>query len=234
MTFKVCLLGAGVLGCRPSAVEEPPIAPVATCCGGAGTCIVGGVAPAELEAQFDGASCSGALLCAPNDWLFDPYAAPVACRAPGDLEGRCLSTCLTSVAEQADRLDQRGCDRDQRCVPCFDPVTGEDTHACGMDGDAPAEEAHTYQRCCGAAGHEQGMCVPLALLSPDEIDVLSVDSCHEPGMRCAPDTLFAGAGEPRATKPDAGLARCFGAADARGGESCASCARLLRPSPACE
>jgi hypothetical protein len=85
------------------------------------------------------------------------------------------------------------------------------------------------------------MCVPLALLSDAEIDLLPVESCRERGTRCAPNTLFAGAREllgsdassARETSPDARLARCF-AADTQAGESCASCARQLRAAPACE
>jgi hypothetical protein len=114
----------------------------------------------------------------------------MSCRAPGNIEGRCLSLCLPEVAEQADRLDQRGCDRNERCVPCYDPLTGADTEACRVGTDEPAEEPRAYQHCCGGSGVELGMCMPLELLSAEQIDELPVESCLQPGTRCVPSQLL--------------------------------------------
>jgi hypothetical protein len=250
--WMVCLLSAGLVGCEPYDPPEEDMTP-ASCCGGAGTCVPSDFMPDELASQLDGEACgSEALVCAPNSLLFEPDAMPVSCRAPGDLEGRCLSTCLPSVAAQADRLDQRGCDRDERCVPCFDPLTGADTEACRVSGDAPAEKARTYQSCCGAPGEALGTCVPLELLSSTQIDALPVESCREPGTRCVPSSLLDGSQGPEAcdardllgaSSQGACMAQCFLPLTARflstqascaGGERCIACTALDGSVPACE
>lgn len=251
--WTASFLAAGIVACEPYDPPQQDTTPPSSCCGGAGTCIPSGFIPQGLEARFDSEECgSEALVCAPNSVLFEPDPTPVSCRAPGDLEGRCLSTCLPSVAAQAEQLDQRGCDRDERCVPCFDPLTGADTDACRVEGDAPSEKIRTYQRCCGAPGEELGTCVPLELLSSAQIDALPVDSCRQPGTRCVPSALLDGSRGPAGcdarsllgeSSHGACMAECFlpltvrllgSQASCEGGERCLACSMLDGSLPACE
>ena len=249
----VCVLAMALAACEPYDPPEQDMTPPTGCCGGNGSCVPRAFMPESLASQLDGEECgSEVLVCAPNSALLAPDALPGACRAPGDLEGRCLSTCLPAVAAQAERLDQRGCDRDQRCVPCYDPLTGADTEACRVSGDAPSEKARTYQRCCGADGDELGTCVPIELLSNGQIDALPVDSCRQPGTRCVPSALLDGSDGPARCaarnllgerSQGACMPACFLPLAARllsapngcdGGERCIACADLDASIPACE
>ncbi len=250
--WTVCLLSVGLVACEPYDPPEQDMTPPASCCGGVGTCVPSEYVPTTLASQLDGEECGEALVCAPNTALFIPDALPGSCRAPGDLEGRCLSICLPAVAAQADRLDQRGCDRDERCVPCYDPLTGADTNACRVSGDEPREKARTYQRCCGAQDAELGTCVPLQLLTSAQIDSLPVESCRQPGTRCVPSGLLDGSDGPEGCtvrgllgerSQGACMAECFLPLAARllsaangceGGERCIACANLDASIPACE
>ena len=179
------LVTLSLWACLPeSADNDVPVPNALACCGGAGICRVPTDVPSALESQLDRDACAEAQLCVPKGLAFALLNPPAACRAPGDREGRCLSLCLPALADQADMLDQRGCNSDERCMPCFDPITGADTEACQIGDDAPGEQARVYQRCCGAIGEERGTCVPSELLSAKQLDTLPVDSCREPGTRC--------------------------------------------------
>src|SRR5262249_25821942 len=57
---------------------------------------------------------------------------PTPCRSVANVEGRCLSTCLPPVAAQP-LLPTAGCQAGERCVPCFDPLSGADTGACEIN-----------------------------------------------------------------------------------------------------
>lgn len=165
------------------------------CCDGRGRCVEREVlaqstAPDDL-AWLDTEGCKEPeALCVPERWLDEPDAAPRSCRAAGDLEGRCLSDCLPNVAAQADRLQQRSCDGGELCVPCYDPLNGEDTQVCRVGDDAPAEAPRTYEGCCLNDGSALGTCVPIDLLSPEQIDSLPVDSCSQTDTKCVPNDLL--------------------------------------------
>jgi hypothetical protein len=137
-------------------------------------------------------SCSGPnTYCVPDAWLATPRPVPPACRAPGDLEGRCLSTCLAQVAERADTLRQASCAAGELCVPCYDPRSGADSRACRSGSDQPAEPARKFADCCGSAAVALGTCVPVELLTSEQQSSLPVDSCTAYASRCAPTQLLA-------------------------------------------
>jgi hypothetical protein len=160
-----------------------------SCCEGAGVCVPAALAPAGMSQRLGADSCDEGALCAPRAFLEDPGATPARCQAAGELEGRCLPSCLPAVAERGEQLTRRDCDRDQRCVPCFDPSTGEDTGACRTGDDQPSDPPRTFERCCGSMGAELGTCLPLELLNAEQADALPVDSCSGPETRCAPSEL---------------------------------------------
>jgi hypothetical protein len=101
--------------------EEPPCT-FGSCCDGRGRCV-----PREVLLLSAAASdltglgndvCAGAdNLCVPQPWLATPRPTAAPCRAPGDLEGRCMSTCLPRVAGQAGSLQRASCADGELCAP---------------------------------------------------------------------------------------------------------------------
>jgi hypothetical protein len=171
-------------------------------------------------------SCSGSnTYCVPEAWLATPRPVPSACRAPGDLEGRCLSTCLAQVADRADTLKQASCAAGELCAPCYDPRSGEDSGACRSGSDQPTEPARKFAACCGSAAAASGTCVPVELLTSEQQSSLPVDSCTAYASRCAPAQLLAAGPAARLPSCSASvllagsqagvcLADCFSAASA--------------------
>jgi hypothetical protein len=160
-----------------------------TCCGGQGICFYEGIVSAQVAQRLATAECQEPLLCVPLAWALDPTTGPAGCRAAGDLEGRCLPSCLPELADQADQLQQRTCEPGNVCVPCHDPWTGEDTQACRLDADpGPSEPPRVFEHCCDQAGR----CVPEEALPPSlstaDLERLGPDECGpEPGALCVPE-----------------------------------------------
>ena len=153
------------------------------CCDMKGFCVSADQA-GEQASSLVADSCTGELLCAPRD-LTDPSFVPIGCDSIDSGEGRCLSPCLPSVGDQIDRLPTTGCATDLACAPCYDPITGDDTGACNINGDTPAEEPYTFPTCCdNGAGTDVGVCVTEALAGT-QWDAILQDTCAS-GRRCAP------------------------------------------------
>lgn len=89
----------------------------------------------ELVPEGDRARLSkcadGKSYCVPDPILKrgGKYTPP-KCKSVGNQEGRCTSICVPEIASQMDYLPQSTCAADERCAPCFDPRTDEDTGAC--------------------------------------------------------------------------------------------------------
>jgi hypothetical protein len=174
------LTAACVQGCDPGPVE--PAKPFPECCDGRGVC-VGADLAGDQASSLDAGSCSGdGELCAPRE-LTDPTFKPTTCRSVNDAEGRCLSTCVPVVSQQIDQLPIATCADDERCAPCYDPRTGDDTGACKVNGDAPTEDPKTFTQCCSM----RGFCVTEAQAG-DQASGLVSDSCTG-GLLCAPEEL---------------------------------------------
>lgn len=170
-----CALGAA-LGCK---AYDPPQAATGlydACCGGQGTCVPEGLLDDALAEQLGRDSCERALVCAPTELALDPDAVPKTCHAQGELEGRCVPSCLPAVAAQAERLVRADCEREQLCLPCFDPLSGQDTGACHLGGDpGPRQAPRVFDTCCSGLGR----CVPSASLVPADRARVATDSCDE-------------------------------------------------------
>jgi hypothetical protein len=142
---KAALFLVWVSGCQPHeySLDQGAQASCATetCCGGLGLCAPEGfVSPADAE-RLGHADChADTLWCVPVVWMEDPSRGPSPCRAPGDLEGRCLPGCLPELQPRAAQLSQQSCEAGNLCVPCFDPYTGHDTHACSFELDSGPSE----------------------------------------------------------------------------------------------
>ncbi len=177
--------GACGLGCDPGPTEPPTM--FAACCGELGACVPSSAIPADQRSLLGPDTCTGDALCAPSE-LVDAAFVPPACRSLAGAEGRCLPACLPAVAAQADTLPVDTCAATHRCVPCFDPTTGDATGSCELNGDAPTEPPVVFERCCGGIG----ACVPTDLVPAEQRDQLGNDTCMDSAMLCAPDSLVAG------------------------------------------
>ena len=181
------------------------------CCNGIGSCVPPSLVPPAQQSLLGQDTCSGSTdLCAPDDLADSSFVPPTCTVWPSgdgnppdeDFEGRCLPACLPDIAAQASRLEQGSCAANHLCAPCWDPITGADTGACGLNGDAPATPAsqNTFDRCCMVTGGElKGVCAPDALIPPANLGQVPVDTCTA-GHHCVP--------EPQAIDPNAQFPSC--------------------------
>ncbi len=90
---------------------------------------------------------------------------PKKCKSIGGREGRCTSVCVPAVSKDMAMLPVDVCEQDERCAPCFDPRTGQDTKACnvGLCDQGPTEGNRPFQN-CGVGGADTDWCVPASLV----------------------------------------------------------------------
>jgi hypothetical protein len=191
----------------PRPLLEPGLLPVCPGCAGAARCVprqlIAERAPDMVERL---AACNDQAVCLPDPVITSMgFYAPETCRSLNEAEGRCLSECLPAVASQRDILPQAGCGEFERCVPCFDPLSGEPSGACEMPCDpGPREpEPRLFPRCC----EEAGLCVPSALVPAEMRGLLGRDGCESEDALCAPEAL---------TEADARPVTCSSLAGAEG------------------
>lgn len=182
--------------------QDPPTV-FAGCCddGGGnplGTCVPTDLVPSEQVSLLDANTCTGQdVLCAPTPIAAGTYS-PRTCDSVGGVEGRCLPACLPDVAAQANRLAQGVCETGELCAPCFDPLTGDNTGACDLEGDMPMNPASTFDKCCDdGAGAPLGTCVPTNLVPSEQVALLSADSCTGQDILCAPTPIADGTYAPQ-------------------------------------
>jgi hypothetical protein len=141
----------------------------------------------DQAANLQKDTCATGTMCAPTE-LTDPTFKPKSCDSLDGAEGRCVSTCVGGpVAKQKDRLPTAGCAANEVCAPCYDPVTGDDTGACKINGDTPAKPKYTFAKCCApttGSGTPAGVCVAPALAG-SQAEILQQDKCAS-GKLCAP------------------------------------------------
>ena len=153
-------------------------------CGSNMLCVDASLVPADEGKMLK--SCSKGK-CAPKKSVErGGNYVPKTCRSTGDAEGRCMNVSIPEIAAQASLLPAGdGCDADERCAPCFDPRTGDDTGAChSAPCDAPKEPKKTFASCCGS----RGKCVPASAVG-DGASFLEADSCTGDTPLCAPNEL---------------------------------------------
>jgi hypothetical protein len=165
--------------CELGADSGPAHAPVVldACCNSQARCVPKSLIPEEYSSQLATDSCDATHeACVPLSMAQVERFVPQACVVAAlGAEGRCLSECLPAVAEQADLLEQDGCAEAHRCVPCFDPLSGEPTGACTFEGDSgPAQPPLTLPACCAGLGR----CTPRAYLTPDEAATFGSEGCE--------------------------------------------------------
>jgi len=183
--------------------------PTAICAGGS-HCIPAGLVDAEQAEML--ADCDATNKCVPDNFIESlGNTIPESCASLLGSEGRCLSRCIPQVAERADSLPQDICGEHEVCVPCYDPIDGEDTSACTLMCDpGPAEPPpEPLPSCCDDGG---GTCVPLAAIPDDQEEQLDEDSCSEdqggdgePVLLCVPNQLLDPTWQPVQCETSGGL-----------------------------
>jgi hypothetical protein len=127
--------------------------------------------------------CPDQSFCTPDDFIAtDGKFLLKKCVSLEAAEGRCLSTCIPSVASQIDTLPKDTCADSERCAPCWNPIDGADTKACsqGCDTGPPATKV-VFAKC----GADKGICVPKALVPADFTGSVPQDTCKTDYV-CAP------------------------------------------------
>lgn len=115
---------------------------------------------AELKKRLDG--CDGDGLCVPEEYIREyTQHKPTRCTSFAGIEGRCFSTVFKDIQAQREVLQKDVCQELERCVPCFNPATGEPTGACTtVSCDAAVTTtAPTLKDCCNLGGKTQGKCL---------------------------------------------------------------------------
>lgn len=169
-------------GCPP--VIEPSTLPE---CAADAHCLDAALVPGEFASQL--APCTDATkLCVPDKLIATGGKfAPAVCTSVAGAEGRCLSMALPAVADQADLLPQATCDATERCSPCYSPLDGSDTGACGLTCDTgPTQPPVQFASCC----EDRARCVPTASIPPEDQEQLGEDDCAA-GNLCVPNEILA-------------------------------------------
>jgi hypothetical protein len=226
----------------------PPVLDPATLasCGADAHCVDPALVTDPNQKAQLGTCTGGTKLCVPDVFIrTGGKFTPATCSSVGGAEGRCLSRVLPAVKAQDALLPQDTCTANERCAPCYDPITGMSTGACNLSCDAgPKRAPVTFAQCCDARAH----CVPSSSIPDDQEDNLDQDSCADTNL-CVPDQILLGQTIPTCTASSlllgsysgVCLSDCFsfgiqGLALARGscqsGFKCAPCVQNGQPTGA--
>jgi hypothetical protein len=168
---------------------EPPVT-FPKCCGTIGACVPTSLIPDAQEPMLGKDTCTASsVLCVPAE-LSDTTFIPKTCNSLGNAEGRCLPSCIPSVAARASSLPRDTCPQTHLCAPCYDPTTGDDTEACRVNGDTPKNPPYTFPKCCDFQGTKRGTCVP-KVAAPPAAQNLPQDTCADTTWACIDDRKVA-------------------------------------------
>jgi hypothetical protein len=138
------------------------------------------------------AHCSdGQSYCTPGDYIATGGKFLFKkCTSLLGLEGRCVSTCIPQIYNQANYLPKADCADSELCAPCWDPRLpsagdADVTDACKQSCDTgpdPSGPRTKFDSCGGG----DGMCVPSSLVPTEFQYVVPKDTCTQDGYVCAP------------------------------------------------
>lgn len=116
----------------------------------------------ELKKRLN--KCEGETgLCVPEEYIREyTQHLPTSCTSFAGIEGRCFSTVFKDIDAHKELLQRDRCAAEERCIPCFNPATGEPTGACTtVSCDQPKTTTKpSLKDCCRKGGKTQGKCVP--------------------------------------------------------------------------
>jgi hypothetical protein len=153
-------------------------------CAPGARCVPAAAVPEKQRGMLK--SCESAGLCVPEPMIATRgnYTAPT-CNSVAGAEGRCLSTAIPLVADQASFLPQDSCAAAERCVPCTNPLTGEATPACTIGCDSgPKKPPTVAASCCGGLAK----CLPSSAIPPSQRDSMNSDGCASAEL-CVPKDI---------------------------------------------
>src|SRR5262249_4482096 len=123
----------------PPVVDPAHLPSCSPACGGA-HCVPADLVPPTLQALL--AACSAGVRAPDPIIAAGGETVPKSCKSVAGAEGRCMSTCIPQIAEQAALLPKDVCGANEACAPCFDPTSSEPTAptgACSIGCDHPAQ-----------------------------------------------------------------------------------------------
>ena len=146
----------------------PPLVDVSTlpACGDGAHCVAASLVPAAMASQLAPCAAPATGLCAPDVFIQSAgNYIPKSCASLDGAEGRCLNVVIPQVKAQAAQLTQDICQTYEKCVPCYSPIDGKDTGACGLSCDpGPQKPKVLFQACCTLNNAPQGKCVPKTVI----------------------------------------------------------------------
>lgn len=187
-----------------------------SCCDeDAAHCISSEGIPDELDPLLGRCGADEMGVCLPDSFLTANagYEIP-PCASLGDLPGVCLSVCLAGVAENRDILPQDVCNANERCIPCINPIDGQDLGICGPiecsllnEADTPMSAGEEYvggstgeemagmpgsgplgaQPCCDM----RGSCLSPNIVPEEALEVLGeCDTSGGEQLMCVPNVMI--------------------------------------------
>lgn len=169
---------------NPPQLIDPALFPV--CCPGS-HCVPAALVPADQKALLDTCGDKGEGYCVPAAIIATGGKfTPTPCTSVGGSEGRCMSTCIPQVAEQANDLPTDICAAGEKCTPCCEPFTGQSTGACTQECDpGPADPICKvlFTPCCDSI---EGHCIAPEQVPDDKEG--NLEKCDN-GFLCVPDVM---------------------------------------------
>jgi hypothetical protein len=95
--------------------EGGPASATATCCHGAGVCMVGDVLEDDQRESLSRDTCPDAKLCVPAS---QADGKPVKCEIPG-ADGVCIDMCFADIIKGARTAIRSSCGPTELCMPCL-------------------------------------------------------------------------------------------------------------------
>jgi hypothetical protein len=159
---------------------------------GGAHCLSAALVPAAEASEL--ATCPTGL-CVPDSFIESAGEfIPATCTSILGAEGRCLDEMIPQVAAELSELPVATCQSFERCVPCYDPTTGDKTGACSLSCDpGPKDPPVKVQTCCSENGADVGECLPTASIPSSEQSNLNTDVCTQTpsATLCVPKEMIA-------------------------------------------
>jgi hypothetical protein len=174
--------GAGGGGACGTKINDAKAYPACTTCTG-GRCVPKSLVATSGLASFLTA-CDADNVCVSDNVVEQGENLKLAkCTSIAGGEGRCVSTCIGVVASLAPYLPTTGCATNERCAPCFNPASGQETGLCGLGCDDKAmAPAVKFPTCCVS----DGLCAPKSALPQELASALGKESCANADDVCVP------------------------------------------------
>jgi hypothetical protein len=174
--------------------ENPPEEPILDVsalisCAEDAHCLPSATIPTEFHDML-GTCEDETSLCVPDTMSqYGGFFVPPTCESISGTEGRCLSLAIPQIAAEGDYLPISTCQPSERCSPCCDPFTGEETGACSQACDTgPVEEMcgePIFPSCCNGLGH----CVDPDLVPEEKKGNIKNCTGDGAGLMCVPDAM---------------------------------------------